>query len=131
MEGPVNNNGEKDKETKVRQYLQHFEEHYGQVPFITNQISKRQDLFLGYAEFSNHLMFNPKFLDQKTMELAAISAGAALGAEHCLDVHLRQASKFGANDEEIFEAIMVGAYMAMTRSQSVALRRYKEFQDHK
>ena len=118
-----------DKERRVEAALAKAKEQYGQVPFITSCISDHPDLYLGYAEFSKHLMFEPKALDQKTMELCAIAAGSSLGADHCLDVHLRQAAKHGASDEELFEAIMVGAYMAMTRSQASALRRLKEFQE--
>jgi len=120
---------EGDKERKVQDALAKAKEIYGQVPFITTCISEHPDLYLGYAEFSKQLMFEPKALDQKAMELCAVAAGSALGADHCLDVHLRQAAKFGADDDELFEAIMVGAYMAMTRSQASALRRLKEFQD--
>lgn len=121
--------GEVEKQKRVEEALAKAKEWYGQVPFITSSISNYPDLYLGYAEFSKHLMFEPKALDQKTMELCSIAAGSALGAEHCLDVHLRQAAKFGASDDELFEAIMVGAYMAMTRSQASALRRLKELQD--
>lgn len=120
-----------EKEHQVRENLERIKRIYGHVPFITNMISKRPDLFLGYAAFTREVLFEPEHLDPKTTELAAISAGSALGAEHCLDVHLKQASKYGASDEEIFEALMVGAVMAMTRSQASSFRRFKEFQDQK
>lgn len=126
--------GDRDDQTsmdqKVKENLERIKLAYGQIPFITDQISKRPEIFLGYSEFSRTLLFEPKHLDQRTMELAAVAAGSALGAEHCLDIHLKQAAKHGASDEQIFEAIMVGAFMAMTKSQASALRRFKEFQDH-
>lgn len=115
---------------KVKENLERIKLAYGQIPFITDQISKRPEVFLGYSEFSRSILFEPKHLDMRTMELAAIAAGSALGAEHCLDIHLKQAAKHGATEEEIFEAIMVGAFMAMTKSQASALRRFKEFQDN-
>ncbi|OPY31865.1 MAG: Carboxymuconolactone decarboxylase family protein [Methanomassiliicoccales archaeon PtaU1.Bin124] len=121
--------GEGDKERKVREALENVEAYYGQVPFITKYISDHQDLYLGYAEYSRNLMFEPKALDQRTMELCAIAAGSSLSADFCLDVHLRQAAKLGASDDEMFEAIMVGAYMAMTKCQASALRRLKDYQD--
>lgn len=114
---------------KVKENLERIELAYGQIPFITDLISKRPEMFLGYSEFSRSILFEPKHLDLRTMELAAVAAGSALGAEHCLDIHLKQAAKHGASEEEIFEAIMVGAFMAMTNSQASALRRFKEFQD--
>lgn len=120
-----------ERKRRVEIALNRSREAYGQVPFITDVISEREDLFLGYSEFSKHLMFEPKALDLKTMELCAIASGSSLGADHCLDIHLRQACKNGAKDEEIFEAIMVGAFMAMTRSQATALRRFKDFQNNR
>jgi 4-carboxymuconolactone decarboxylase len=130
----ITEQGDRDDQTsmdqKVKENLERIKLAYGQIPFITDQISKRPEIFLGYAEFSRTLLFEPKHLDQRTMELAAVAAGSALGAEHCLDIHLKQAAKHGASDEQIFEAIMVGAFMAMTKSQASALRRFKEFQDH-
>jgi 4-carboxymuconolactone decarboxylase len=123
--------GQEQMERKVKENLERIERHYGQVPFITSTIAERPELFLSYADLTRQLLFEPKHLDNKTMELAALAAGTALGADHCLDVHLRQASKDGASDEEIFEAIMIGSVMAMTRCQASALRRFKEFQDHR
>ena len=43
-----------------------------------------------------------------------------MGAEHCLLVHFKQAAKYGASEDEMFDAVMVGAMMAMTASQAVA-----------
>lgn len=119
-----------ETERKVEENLERIERHYGRVPFITSTIAQRPELFLSYAEFTRQLLFEPKSLDAKTMELAAVAAGAALGADHCLDIHLLQASKNGASEEEMFEAIMVGSVMAMTSCQASALRRLKEFQDN-
>ncbi len=95
---------------------------YGQVPLVSEVLSKRPDMFIPYIDLSSAILFKPKFMDQKTMELAAIAAGSALGAEHCLMVHFRQAAKYGASEDEMFDAIMVGAMMAMTASQAVAYR---------
>ncbi|QLH74085.1 MAG: carboxymuconolactone decarboxylase family protein [Methanomassiliicoccales archaeon] len=121
--------GEKAKEVEER--LRRIEEAYGIVPFISRMISEEEDLFIGHSDFSRSLMLEPRHLDLKTLELAAIAAGSALGAEYCLDIHLRQASKHGASDGEIFEAIMAGSYMAMANGQARALRRFKDFRDSK
>ena len=122
-------NGSEVRARQVEDRLKRIEEAYGLVPFISKMISEEEELFIGHADFSRTLMLEPKHLDIKTLELAAISAGSALGAEHCLDIHIRQASKHGATDGEIFEAIMAGSYMAMTNGQARALRRFKEFRD--
>jgi AhpD family alkylhydroperoxidase len=86
-------------------------------------------MFIPYSDLSSAILFKPKFMDQKSMELAAIAAGSALGAEHCLLVHFRQAAKYGASEDEMFDAVMVGAMMAMTASQAVAFRKLNEFKE--
>ncbi len=119
----------KELDRKVRENLERIERAYGEVPFITATIAERPELFLAYSDFTRHVLFEPEHLDLKTLELAAIAAGAALGSDRCLDVHLRQAGKHGATEGEIFEAIMVGSVMAMTQSQASALRRFKAYQE--
>jgi AhpD family alkylhydroperoxidase len=121
----------KELDRKVRENLERIERAYGEVPFITTTIAERPELFLAYSELTRHVLFEPEHLDPKTLELAAIAAGAALGSERCLDVHLRQAGKHGVTDEEIFEAIMIGSVMAMSNSQASGLRRFKAYQEAK
>ena len=116
---------------KVKENLERIALAYGEVPFITATIAERPGIFMAYSELTRHVLFEPEHLDLKTLELVAIAAGAALGSERCLDVHLRQAGKHGATDGEIFEAIMVGSVMAMTNSQASALRRFKAYQEAK
>ena len=77
---------------------------YGHVTLVSEVLSKRPDLFIPFSDLSSAVMFKPKFMDQKTMELAAIAAGSALGAEHCLMVHFKQAAKYGASEDEMFDA---------------------------
>jgi AhpD family alkylhydroperoxidase len=119
----------KELDRKVRENLERIEHAYGEVPFITATIAERPELFQAYSDFTRHVMFEPEHLDPKTLELAAIAAGSALGSDRCLDVHLRQAGKHGATEGEIFEAIMVGSVMAMNQSQASALRRFKAYQE--
>jgi 4-carboxymuconolactone decarboxylase len=116
-------------EERVQRVLERVKKVYGQVPFVTETLSKRPDMFIPYSDLSSAILYRPKFMDQKTMELAAIAAGSALGAEHCLLVHFKQASKYGASEDEMFDAVMVGAMMAMTASQAVAYRVLAEFKE--
>ncbi len=95
---------------------------YGFIPLVLEMMSKRPDFFLPYSNLSSALFFKPKNLDRRTAELAAIAAGAALGSDNCLNVHIPQAIKLGVSEEEVLEAIFVGAFMNMNRSNSVALR---------
>jgi AhpD family alkylhydroperoxidase len=116
-------------EERVQRILDRVKAEYGQVTLVSEVLSKRPDMFIPYSELSNAVMFKPKFLDQKSMELAAIAAGSALGADHCLMVHFRQAAKYGASEGEIFDAVMVGAMAAMAASQAVAFRKLKEYKE--
>ena len=59
----------------------------------------------------------------------AIAAATAAGGEYCVSVQSRHALDAGATRGEILEAITIGSYMAMTRAQSYAYRRYAELFD--
>jgi AhpD family alkylhydroperoxidase len=98
---------------------------------VAQLLSQRPDIFLPYLRLSNAVLFEPQHLDRKTLELAAVAAGSALASEHCLGVHLDQARAAGASQDEVLEAILVGAFMAMTRSQSVALRAFQTMEAKK
>jgi 4-carboxymuconolactone decarboxylase len=113
----------------VQRVLDRVRKVYGQVPLVSEVLSKRPDMFIPYSDLSAAVLFKPKFMDQKSMELAAIAAGSALGAEHCLMVHFKQAAKYGASEDEMFDAVMVGAMMSMTASQAVAYRKLNEFKE--
>ena len=43
-----------------------------------------------------------------------------------IDVQTKHAIAAGATGDEVLEAMLIGSYMAMTRSQSYALRKYAE-----
>jgi 4-carboxymuconolactone decarboxylase len=124
-----NPEGDRYGEERVQKVLDRIRKVYGQIPVVSEALSKRPEMFIPYSELSSAILFKPKFLDQKTMELAAIAAGSALGAEHCLLVHFTQAAKYGASEDEMFDAVMVGAMMAMTSSQAVAYRVLEEFRE--
>ena len=116
-------------EERVQRVLDRVKKVYGQVPLVSEILSKRPDMFIPYSDLSSAILFKPKFMDQKSMELAAIAAGSALGAEHCLMVHFKQAAKYGASEDEMFDAVMIGAMMSMTASQAVAYRVLAEFKE--
>lgn len=113
---------EKEQEERVRGVLDKVRKEYGFIPLVSEMMSKRPDVYLPYSDLSSALFFRPKNLDRRTAELAAIAAGAALGSENCLNVHIPQAMKIGVSEEEVLEAIFVGAFMSLNRSNSIALR---------
>ena len=113
-------------DAEIKKRLKRLADFYGQVPFVSTTLAQHPDVFLPFSDLSMRLLLEPKYLSLKEMELAAVAAGSALGSEHCLNVHVPQALKVGANKDEVMEAIMVGSFMAMTRGQSVALRKLSE-----
>ncbi|MDD1746983.1 MAG: carboxymuconolactone decarboxylase family protein [Methanomassiliicoccales archaeon] len=116
-------------EREVKRRLAELERLYGRVPLVAQVLSTRPDIFLAYSDYSDVALNRPMHLDRKTAELAAVAAGSALASQHCLNVHLEAAIKAGANDDEILESVLIGSFMAMTRSQSVALRMFQEMHD--
>jgi 4-carboxymuconolactone decarboxylase len=116
-------------EREVKRRLAELERLYGRVPLVAQVLSTRPDIYLAYSDFSDVTLNRPRNLDRKTAELAAVAAGSALASQHCLSIHLEAAIKEGANDDEILESILIGSFMAMTRSQSVALRMFQEMHD--
>lgn len=119
----------KQEEVEVKERLDWINERYGRVPLVVEMMAKRPDIFLPYFEFSRLALFEPKNLDRRTLELATIAAGSALASEHCLGIHLEQAHNAGATDDEIMEALLLGAYMALTKSQAVAFRMFIQMTD--
>lgn len=53
-------------------------------------------------------MNNFKHLDDKTIELAGISASIAGGCRPCLDYHYKRAIEIGCTVEQVKEAIELG-----------------------
>ncbi|MCU0861971.1 MAG: carboxymuconolactone decarboxylase family protein [Methanomassiliicoccales archaeon] len=110
----------------VEQRMRELEELYGRVPLVPQVLSERPDIFLPYTTLADAAMQRTKHLDRRTAELAAIAAGSALASAHCLNVHIDAAFREGAKHDEVLEAMQIGAFMAMTRSESVALRALQE-----
>jgi len=117
---------DEEVEREVKARLAELERLYGRVPFVAQVLSQRPDIFLAYSEYSDATLNRPLHLDRKTAELAAVAAGSALASQHCLGIHLDAAVKAGADNDEILEAVLIGSFMSMTRSQSVALRMFQE-----
>ena len=113
---------EEDQGEKVERVLDRIREEYGFVPLVSQIMSGRPDIFLPYSEMSSNLFLKPKHLDRQTAELAAIAAGAALGSENCLGVHIPQAIKLGVSEDAILETMLIGSFMNLNRSNSIAFR---------
>jgi len=118
---------EDPKEREIaNKILKAIEKQYGFIPVVNQVLSERPDMFIPAANIGKAVLEGKGELDQKTRYLAAISAAAALGGQHCIRVQAHHALQAGATKDEIFECMMIGSYMAMTHSQSYALREYAE-----
>jgi len=120
-----------DVESEVAKRLEETKEFFGTVPFVPKFLSARPDIFIPYHDLSKRVMFNPAHLDRKTAELAAVAAGTAVASEHCLNVHIEAAFNVGASKDEILEAIMMGAFMSLTKSQSIGLRKLDDISNQR
>lgn len=103
-----------------------IEREYGFVPVVNQVLSTRPDMFIPAASLSKAVLEGEGDLDRKTRYLCAISAAASNGGEHCINVQIKHAIEAGATRDEILEAMMIGSYMSMTRSQSYAFRKFAE-----
>lgn len=108
---------------RTEKVLEAIQKAYGFVPVVNQVLSTRPDIFLPMADASKAILERGD-LDGKTKALCAVAAASAVCGEYCVDVQMRHAKDRGATQDEVLEAIMVGCYMAMTRSQSYALRRF-------
>ena len=115
-----------DEESEVARRLKETKELLGTVPFVPQFLSSRPDIFIPYHDLSRKVMLHPDHMDRKTSELAAVAAGSAIASEHCLNIHIDAAFDAGASRDEILESIMMGAFMSLTKSQSIALRKFEE-----
>lgn len=111
-----------DKKT-VEKILKGIEELYGSVPVVSQVLSERPDLFIPYSGIGRAAMENGS-LEPKMRYLMAVAAATALGSEHCIEVQMDHAIQAGATKDEILETMFIASYMAMTRSQSYAFRKY-------
>ncbi|MDD1772335.1 MAG: carboxymuconolactone decarboxylase family protein [Methanomassiliicoccales archaeon] len=120
---------EQEQRLRLERILAKVKAEYGFVPTVSEVMSERPDVFIPYSEISSSLFFHPKFMDRQTAELAAISAGTAMGSENCLNVHIGQALKLGVSEDAVLEAMLIGSLMSMNRSNSVAFRCLKSVKE--
>lgn len=75
---------------------------------------RRRDLVPGtsaaFEAFSREV-FAAGALDEKTKQLIAVAVAHVTQCPYCIEGHTKQASRKGASDEEIMEAIWVAAEM--------------------
>ena len=99
----------------------------GTVPFILRTMARRPE-FMIFSALKDFYALRPKSLDAKTAELLAVAAAAASGADKCLKVHMAAASRAGASQDEILDAVFIAALIGQTRVLASALREFREFE---
>jgi len=114
-------------EEDAKSLLEIIETQYGFVPLVNQVLSERPDLFIPAASLGKAVLeSDDQKLEKKTAYLCAVSAATAAGGEYCIDVQTKHAVQAGASKDEVLEAMLIGSYMAMTRAQSYAFRKFKE-----
>lgn len=119
----------KDKDKTIQAIYEQMEEQLGEVPLVSQVMSRRPEQFIPHSIYSFFTLKMPKSLNAKTAELIAISAAAAAGSEHCLQTHINAALIAGAKMDEIYEAIMISALMSQTAVLSKAFRKLLEMEE--
>ena len=114
---------------KADAILKATKEAYGFVPVVNQVLSERPDLFVPMAGVARAVLEGDGDLERKQRYLCAVSAATAIGGEYCVKVQAQHAIAAGATRDEVLEAMTIGSYMAMTRAQSYAFRKYAELFD--
>jgi len=115
----------------IEKTLKKIENFYGEVPFILKEISKDEKDFVTSVDKLFHLIGSNKVFSPKETELFAIAGAVGNDSNHCLAFHLRQALKFGATEEEIFQVILIAALMSESSSLAVGLRSLKVIENER
>lgn len=114
---------QQDKREIADRILRSIEERYGFVPLVNQVLSEKPELFIPAANLAKEAFeSDSKSLDRRTSYLCAVAAAAAIGGEHCMRVQGSHAKAEGVTREEMLEAMFIGSFMAMTRSEGVSFR---------
>jgi len=107
---------------------QTIEDQRGHLGFLLSTLKKRHKTFNPYVLKGMSVYREPSAIDNKTAELAAVSAATALRCEHCLDAHMGRAVEEGASMEEILDVMLISAAICESSTLSVAFRKFKQFE---
>ena len=117
-----------NNEIDVDEMLEKIKIYFGFVPNIFQILAENPAALKAfYAKVE--MMMVDEALPSLTKEFISIGAAAANGSAYCLRTHLDVAREFGASDEQLLLAIIIGASMAETTALSESLRVYEEFKD--
>jgi len=120
------NTAHENCEINVEEILEKINSYFGFVPKIFQVLSENPPALKVYFDKVEVMMMDDT-LPPLTKEFVSIGAAAALGSPHCLNTHLEVASEFGATNEQLLLAIILGTTIAETTALSKSLRVYDEF----
>ena len=120
------NTAHENCEINVEEILEKINSYFGFVPKIFQVLSENPPALKVYFD-KVEVMIVDDTLPPLTKEFVSIGAAAALGSPHCLNTHLEVASEFGATNEQLLLAIILGTTIAETTALSKSLRVYDEF----
>jgi AhpD family alkylhydroperoxidase len=120
------NTAHENCEINVEEILEKISSYFGFVPKIFQVLSENPPALKVYFD-KVEVMMADDTLPPLTKEFVSIGAAAALGSPHCLNTHLEVASEFGATNEQLLLAIILGTTISETTALSKSLRVYDEF----
>ena len=109
--------------------LEDTEKMLGTVPFILQVMARRPE-FMIFSSLKDFYALRPKSFDAKTAELLAVAAAASTGADKCLKVHMAAATREGASEDEILDAVFIAAIIGQTKVLASSLRTFQEVNGH-
>jgi AhpD family alkylhydroperoxidase len=115
-----------DQKINVEEILGKINSYFGFVPKIFQVLSENPPALKVYFDKVEVMMVDES-LPPLTKEFVSIGAAAALGSPHCLNTHLEVAREFGATNEQLLLAIILGASITETTALSQSLRVYDQF----
>ncbi|MFA0832965.1 MAG: carboxymuconolactone decarboxylase family protein [Methanobacterium formicicum] len=115
-----------DQEINVEEIMEKISSYFGFVPKIFQVLSENPPALKVYFDKIEVMMVDES-LSPLTKEFVFIGAAAALGSPHCLNTHLEVAREFGATNEQLILAIILGASITETTALSQSLRVYDQF----
>lgn len=119
---------EKNHRINVEDILDKVNDYFGFVPKIFQVLSENPPALKAFFDKAELMMVDDS-LSPLTKEFVSIGAAAALGSPHCLDTHLEVAKKFGATEEQLLLAIIIGASITETTALSKSFRVYDDFKE--
>ena len=115
-------------EIDVDEILEKIIGYFGFVPKIFQVLSENPSALKVFFDKSEMMMVDES-LSAFIKEFIFIGAAAATGSVHCLQTHLDVAREFGASDEQLLLAIIIGASVSETTALAQSLRVYEKFKD--